>query len=528
MADNKNTDDKKAEQHSFNRRELLGGALGVAGAVAGASMFTNAQAQPPGPPPGFGGGAPQSGPRLFRAEVEVSDCEVTGQIPDDLSGGFYRVGPDPQYPIGPRHIPFDGEGHISTFRIKNGRVDYKTRFVKNDRWQAQNEAGKRLFNVYRNPAMDDPSVAGLSRSTANTHIINHKNYILALKEDSPPTALDLLTLETKINNFTFDDTLPSQTFTAHPKVDSVTGNLVAFGYEATGLGSDDVSLFEYTPQGELVWSAMVKVPYVGMLHDFAVTENHIVLYVIPFETDLQQMQEGGVHFSWNDSGRTHFGVVRRDGDGSDMRWFTGPTRSSTHVMGAFEDGGRVYVDVEMSESSPFPFFPNQGGVPWDPVRGTSYITRLSADMNNRSITGYDMERLYDYAGALPRQDDRYNTQSYRYGFLGTRDKDAPDPRQANAGYVRMDNATRTTEFWNAGPGTSLGECCFAPKHDNARESEGYLVGVATRQNEGGRSDLVILDAEHLSDGPVAVVHLPVPALGLLHGWWVPESQMPQA
>jgi len=524
MTNRKNNNDK----HSLDRREFIGSAIGVAGAAAvlgaGSMASGSAQAQPPG----MGGGEPQSGPQLFRAEVDVNHCEVTGEIPDDLSGAFYRVGPDAQYPLHPRNVPFDGEGHVSMFRIKDGRCDYKTRYVKNDRWSAQDEAGERLFHMYRNPALDDPRAAGLSRSTANTHVINHKGYILALKEDSPPSALDLLTLETKVNTFTFDGTLPSETFTAHPKVDSITGNMVAFGYEATGFGSDDVSLFEYTPQGELVWHAMVKVPYVGMLHDFAVTENYIVIYVIPFEMDRAQMQEGGVHWSWNDSGRTHFGVVRRDGDGSDMRWFTGPTRSATHVMGAFEDGGRVYVDVEMSASNPFPFFPNQGGMPWDPVRGTSYMTRLSADMNNRNISGYDIERLYDYTGALPRQDDRYNTQSYRYGFLGTRDKDAPNPRQANAGYVRMDNATRTTAFWNAGEGTSLAECCFAPKSQRAREGEGYLMGVATRRNENNRGDLVILDAEHVEEGPIAVVHLPVRAVGQVHGWWVPEWQMPSA
>jgi len=522
------TDKKNADTHTFDRRQFLGSAIGVAGAAAalsaGGLMPESAQAQPPG----FGGGQPQSGPRLFRAEIDVHDCEVTGRIPDDLNGAFYRVGPDPQYPLPPRNIPFDGEGHVSMFRIKNGRADYKTRFARNERWTAQDKAGERLFNMYRNPAMDDPRAAGLSRSTANTHIINHKNYILALKEDSPPTALDLLTLETKVASYTFNDTLPSQTFTAHPKIDSRTGNMVAFGYEATGFGSDEVSLFEYTPQGELVWNALVKVPYVGMLHDFAVTANYIVLYVIPFGIDYQQMQEGGVHWSWDNTLPTYFGAVRRDGDGSDMRWFRGPTKSSTHVMGTFEDRGRIFVDVEMSDSNPFPFFPNKDGSRWDPVKGTSYMTRLSVNLNDKNVNGYEIERLYDYTGALPRQDDRYNTENYRYGFLGTRDKDAADPRQANAGYIRMDNATRSTVFWDAGPGTSLAECVFCPKRDDAREGEGYLIGVANRQNEGGRGDLVILDAEHLADGPVAVVHLPMRAVGQVHGLWVPESQMPTA
>ena len=114
------------------------------------------------------------------------------------------------------------------FRIKDGRVNYRSRYVRNERYLAQEKAGRILFPMYRNPAMDDPSVKGLSRSTANTHIINHRNYLLALKEDSPPSALNLLTLETVVPTYTFDGQLPSRTFTAHPKVDSHTGNMVAF------------------------------------------------------------------------------------------------------------------------------------------------------------------------------------------------------------------------------------------------------------------------------------------------------------
>jgi carotenoid cleavage dioxygenase len=62
---------------------------------------------------------------------------------------------------------------------------------------------------------------------------------------------------------------------------------------------------------------------------------------------------------------------------------------------------------------------------------------------------------------------------------------------------------------------------------NSAEGAGYLLGVATRQQEGGRADLLILDAEHLTDGPVATVHLPMRAVGQIHGWWVPEAQLPQ-
>ncbi len=47
-----------------------------------------------------------------------------------------------------------------------------------------------------------------------------------------------------------------------------------------------------------MWDAWIKVPYVGMLHDFAVTENFIVFYVIPLKIDEAQIEKGGIHWSW--------------------------------------------------------------------------------------------------------------------------------------------------------------------------------------------------------------------------------------
>ena len=455
----------------------------------------------------------------YKLEADVRHCDVEGKIPDDLNGAFYRVGPDPQYPLHPRNVPFDGEGHVSMFRIRNGRADYTSRFVRNERWLAQDRAGRGLFPMYRNPSLDDPSVKGLSRSTANTHVINHKQYLLALKEDSPPAALDLLTLETLVPNYTFDGQLPSQTFTAHPKLDSETGNMVAFGYEATGFGSNVVSIFEITPQGTCVWNASIEVPYVGMLHDFAVTQRHIVFYVIPIAFDESQVKSGGIHWSWDPEKPTYFGVLRRGGDGSDLQWIEGPTRSATHVMGAFSDGDKVYVDVEMSIGNPFPFVPIRDGSQWSPIAGTSYITRLTADLSRGRPRSYGIEQMYPHQGALPRQDDRYNTMPYRYGFL-------PCPRPVSTCYARLDHQNRASTLYDAGPATTLDECCFAPRSRTAPEGSGYLMGVAHRTDENGRSDLVILDAEHLADGPVAVVKLPMRAIGQIHGWWVPEAQLP--
>ena len=132
-----------------DRRQFMGGAIGAAAGVGAAALAVTAQAQqgpPPGAPAATGPAAAQRSdieqryappaprmPQLFRAELDVTDCEIDGKIPADLNGAFYRVGPDAQYPMHAGNIPFDGEGHVSMFRIENGHVNFKSRFVRNER-----------------------------------------------------------------------------------------------------------------------------------------------------------------------------------------------------------------------------------------------------------------------------------------------------------------------------------------------------------------------------------------------------------
>ena len=73
-------------------------------------------------------------------------------MPADLDGTFYRVGPDFQYPPRLPNIPFDGEGHIGMFRFANGHVDYKSRFVRTQRYKAQAEAREVAVRHVSQPA----------------------------------------------------------------------------------------------------------------------------------------------------------------------------------------------------------------------------------------------------------------------------------------------------------------------------------------------------------------------------------------
>jgi len=515
-----------------NRRSFITGAAAITAAAGALTLPAQAaEVRFPKERGKFGSGGAVGAPgttfsgQVNRSENTLYDCEVDGDIPDDLDGAFYRVGPDAQYPkpASLEHdIAFDGEGHASVFRIRNSHVDYMSRWVKNDRWKAQHKARKSLYGVYRNPYTDDPSVRNLSRATQNTQVWYHNGRVLAMKEDSMPAALDPHTLETLDGNYRFDGKVEGQTFTAHPKNDSHTGDLLAFGYEARGLGSTDINVYRISPQGKTLWQAWVKAPYCSEIHDYAITEKHIVFLVYPLAyLGESLMKAGGVHWGWDSTRDTYLGVMRRDGDGKDIQWVKGPQTMCTHTMGCWTDGNMVYVDMDGGDGNQFPFFPSPNpDDKFDPVKAAGRIRRFSFDTSKRSASNFDMKVMYpEVGGGLARQDDRYHTVPYRYGFLlgGV---------QGKSGWTRIDHQTGKVDVFSPGPDSSVSEMCFVPRRKGAPEGDGYLVGVCTRAKEYGRSDLLIVDTQHMDEGPVATVKLPYRAAPQVHGFWVPGDQLP--
>ena len=516
------TDSKGLDRRDFLGAATLGTGAALAGMASGAAAQQAASAPQvdfPEDPRAFGGGPAGTN---IRAEIDLYDCEVEGRFPTDLDGVFYRVGPDPQYPKPPEYtgdIPFDGEGHVSMFRIKGGHVDYRTRYAKNQRWKAQHEARRSLFGMYRNPLTDDPSVEGLSRGTANTQLFLHHGKLLVLKEDSPPVHMDPLTLETVDDYYTFGGKLESLTHTAHPKIDPVTGEYIGFGYEATGLMSKDINVFSADREGNITWSVTVQAPYAGMMHDFCVTQTHVILYLVNMVSDMDRMRAGGVHFSYDSKAPCYLGVMRRGGDGRDLKWLTGPNLFCTHVMGGWSDGDKITVDMDGGEGNQFPFFPSLHE-PFDPVKGTGYIRRFTVDLSSRSNDRFQAETIFpEVTGVLARQDDRYHTLPYRYGYLQSFGR--------QGGWWIVDHQTGATQLASV-PDYSLSEMTFVPRSRNAPEGDGYLIGIGSSQKENGRSDLILFDTKAIAEGPVARVKMPFKCVGQVHGFWAGASDIPGA
>ena len=318
-----------------------------------------------------------------RLEVDLHDLEIEGEVPKDINGAFYRVAPDPQLP--PRlgdDIWFNGDGMISKFTFQNGRIDFKQRRARTDKFVLEERAGRALFGAYRNPLTDDPSVEGRYRGTANTNVLTYGGQLLALKEDSPALVMDPITLETK--GYTdFGGQVKSPTFTAHPKIDPRTGDMCAFSYAAKGLLTRDIVYYELNQQNKLKREVWFELPYYCMMHDFGVTEDYAVFHVIPIVSSWERLKAGLPHFGFDTTKEIYLGVLPRKGEARDLRWFKAPNCFASHVMNAFNDGTKVHIDVPMAKGNMFPFFPDVHGAPFDPQKSLSYMTRWTVDMDSR-------------------------------------------------------------------------------------------------------------------------------------------------
>jgi len=465
----------------------------------------------------------------FRMEGEIFDLEVDGEIPHALEGTFYRVGPDQQFPpmLGDSN-PFNGDGIVTAFRFANGHVDMQHRYVQTDRFKAERAARRGLFGDYRNPFSDDASVRGVQRTVSNTNVVPHNGMLLALKEDGPPYAMDPLTLETR-SLWDWNGQMTATTFTAHPKIDPVNGNLVGYAYAAKGEASLDCAFYEFDPAGKRQNEIWFESPHPSMIHDCGLTENYLILALIPQLMDLERIKNGGILFQWEPGVDQVYAIIPRQGGAGDIRFFRAPNGFPGHTINAFEEGGKVYLDLPIVNDNVFWFFPDASGHAPQPETLRTEIVRWCFDLQANSDTP-TATVISNFAGEFPHVDDRYVGRPYRHAFLQGTDPTKPyNPEKAGPimgfffnTYMHLDMSTGASQTWWAGDTSSTQEPVFAPKSATAAEGEGYVLGVVNRRAEH-RSDLVILDAQRMDEGPVATVKIPVRLKYGIHGNWVPAD-----
>lgn len=446
-------------------------------------------------------------------EHDLPELPVRGELPRGLRGTLFRNGPNPQFhdPLSPGAHWFLGDGMVHAFVLSEGRARYRNRWVRTHKWQAERAAGRPLLPEYPKPTPRGLAIP--NTGVANTNIVFHAGKLLALEEGHLPFELDPATLETRgLEQFRGILRGP---FTAHPKVDPATGDMLFFGYGADGPLTAGMTWGEIWPDGRVGRLERFQAPYPAMVHDFAITERHVMFPVMPLVGSRWRAITKGQPFVWDPSFGGYVGLMRRDRGTRSLCWFRTESCYVFHVVNAWDEGERVVADV-MQYAAP-PLFPCVKG-PRPAAEATrARLVRWTLDPKART-DWFRTEVLDDSHTEFPRLDERRTGRPNRHAAYcvnrnGGEMFDAVAWRDLRAGRA---------ETFALPPGDAVSEAVFVPRRPEAEEGDGWLLAVAWRAREG-RSDLLVLDTGAVAAGPVATVALPHRVPFGFHGNWVPAA-----
>jgi carotenoid cleavage dioxygenase len=447
----------------------------------------------------------------WRMEGVAEDLEVVGEIPRDLAGTYYRNGPNPAFEPPGRYHWFDGDGMIHAITLDDGRAHYRNRYVVSNGLREERAAGRGLF---RGLLDLDPSEAPTFKNTGNTNIVWHAGRLLALMEAAFPTRMEPRTLET-LGEMDFDGRLAGP-MTAHPKIDPETGEMLFFGY------SPFPPFLQYhiaDREGRLVRSEVIDVAWPSMIHDFAVTKEHVVFILCPLVFSFENMRERGGAFSWEPERGTRLGVMPRNGGNADVRWFTTESCYVFHPMNAYTQGDEIVLDV--ARYGRLDFMTREG------VEDLHYRDENAARMHRWRIDlrggGVKSTPLDDITAEFPRVDERRVGRKHRFGYTVAREPDLNEgTRPVWTAIRRYDLERGTMETRRFGDENGAGEPLFIPRHDASAEDDGYVITLVYDRARNA-SDFYILDARNIAGEPIARIALPHRVPYGFHGNWAAAS-----
>ncbi|MBW4574168.1 MAG: carotenoid oxygenase family protein [Aphanothece sp. CMT-3BRIN-NPC111] len=452
-----------------------------------------------------------------QTEITASDLPVIGELPASLSGMFVRNGPNPQFPPRGRYHWFDGDGMLHGLHISNGKATYRNRYIQTRGFKLEHEAGRAIWSGLLEPPQPD-NPYGTFKNVANTALVWHAGRFLALWEGGEPHAIELPSLNT-VGSYTYEGKLISP-FTAHPKVDATTGEMMFFGYS---FGRPPYLQYSVvSAQGELLRTLPIDLPVGVMMHDFAITEHYTIFLDLPLTFRPERMQRGQPAFMFESDSPSRFGILPRHGDNSNIRWFEAPPCYIFHTLNAYEVGDEVVlVACRMNGSTVLDASAPPQEHEGDNPRLQSDIPYLHRWRFNLKTGAVQEEALDDQASEFPRVNEQRLGQSTRYGYTA---RSAPGSIPKFDGLIKYDLETGSSQTHEFGRGRYGGEGVFAPRPNATAEDDGWLLTFVHDEVEKN-SELVVVDASDMTAEPVARIIIPQRVPYGFHGSWVGEAQI---
>jgi carotenoid cleavage dioxygenase len=274
-----------------------------------------------------------------------------------------------------------------------------------------------------------------------------------------------------------------------------------------------IAFYVADARGRLIRSELVQGPYPALVHDFAITRDFAVFVVCPVTLSLERIRAGKAPIAWEPQRQTHVGVLPKNGAAQDVRWYTGPACMAWHTLNAFDDDGRVFIDLCEQEA---PAFPAADGTAAHESSLRQYLTRWTIDRRTGS-NEFSAVRLSDVVCEYPRIDERRVGLPYRYGYVACAGGPGTGDLFQRA-IARLDHETLQMQTFHFGDRHAVSEPVFVSKSRSSAEGDGYLLATVFDESRNA-SHLAVFDAQRIDDGPIARAHLDHRVPMGFHGSW---------
>ena len=444
-------------------------------------------------------------------------AKISGRWPQGLSGTLYRNGPAAHELGDFRHSHwFDGDGLLHAYRMGTDGVSHQARYVETYKRQAEGKAGRPLYSSFDSVIADPaPVLSPDSVNPANISVLHHHGELLALWEAGSPYLMDEANLDTR-GVYTFSDDTAGVPFSAHPRVEP-DGTLWNFGYLS---GANLLVLWHIDAKGKLQKVGKIDAAPITMVHDFVVTERHIVLMIAPFHFVDPDSESFLQAHQWNPQDPTRVLVVDKD-DFSSYQWFELPAQWVFHFGNAWEDkAGVIRFDAGRYEDPSvmtvnFREMMRGNSLPVSGLRHHRYrIDTRTGRCSEEPCLSANIQSEF------PCVDPRVSCRQYSKVVMLTNDTETPAPTRVLLDQVSsLDVDTGELDTFRYPAAQIPEEHLYVPDLTAKPEQGGWVIGSALDWKEQ-RMILNAFDARSLKDGPVATATLPYAMPLGLHGKFV--------
>lgn len=430
-------------------------------------------------------------------DFPLQSLKIEGKVPASINGAFYRIGParHERDNIRYQHL-FEGDGMLQEFYFRDGNISHRGKFVRTPKFVAEEAAGRFLYDgpetrIENGLGVSSPDTVNVS----NTNVIPiGKKSLWTLWEGGSAMEVDRQSL----NSSDFvnlgaakgeGNKLAGLPFSAHPKVDP-SGDIWNFGVSSNGF----LILYHLNAAGQLNKFKALDAGFSSMLHDFLITEKHLLIILPSIVTDRSK----GGYFSQQrfDSNLPMKVLQISKHDFSIVNQWELPAAFVFHFGNAWEEkNGTVHFDACMYSNLDILYQLSDimsGDVNLELINATTTFFTLHSDgRHSASTVPGDAE--------FPRVNDRkVGHRNHKVFTIGASGKNFW------ADSIRgIDTDSGSIDQFNYGSEFVVEEHSVIAINDK----ENYLLGTALHL-PSQRSCVNLFRAEQLAEGPIMRAWLP--------------------